>query len=78
MKIFAGVAFLVSVCITLISAPGFSQERGKRFEACKADIDKFCADVPRGQHKTRPCLEENKDKLSSECKAAIETPRENK
>jgi hypothetical protein len=82
MKTFSGVVLLAAVCVTLASAPGFAQddapEKGKRFQACKADREKFCADVPRGEHKTRPCLEANKDKLSAECKAALEAPRENK
>jgi len=40
--------------------------------ACKPDIEKFCAGVPRGEHKIRPCLEAAKDKLSTECKTALE------
>lgn len=83
MKIFTGAVLTASLCIMIASTPGFSQEaqekeKGKRFQACKTDIEKFCADVPRGQHKTRPCLEANKDKLSGECRTALEAPRDSK
>jgi hypothetical protein len=78
MKTFAGAVLLVSVCVTIAPASGFAQEKGKRFEACKADIEKFCADIPKGQHKMRPCLESNKDQISIECKVALNVPHDDK
>ena len=59
-------------------APAFSQEKGHRLAACKADIDKFCASEPRGHGRIRACLEANKDKLAPECKTALETASQGK
>lgn len=42
---------------------------GGRLAACRDDSQKYCADK-RGPDR-RACLNENKDKLSSECKAAL-------
>jgi hypothetical protein len=78
MKTFAGVVLFALVCVSLASTQGLAQEKGKRFEACKADIEKFCVDIPKGQHKIRPCLEANKDKISVECKTVLNTPHDGK
>lgn len=51
------------------------EQKVRRLAPCKDDIAKFCADIPRGQHKIRPCLESNKDKLTAECKAALAVPK---
>lgn len=66
-------AFVLVLGASVAMAEDAPKER--RLAPCKDDIAKFCADVPRGQHKTRPCLETNKDKLTPECKVALETPK---
>lgn len=78
MSILARVFLLTSISLTMFSGACLAEEKGKRMGVCKADREKFCAHIPRGEHKTRPCLEANKDKLSPECKAAIEAPRDDK
>lgn len=44
--------------------------------ACKADIEKFCANVKPGKGAIMLCLHENKEKLSPECKAQGEKMKE--
>ncbi|MFZ1108449.1 MAG: cysteine rich repeat-containing protein [Rhodomicrobium sp.] len=56
----------------VFALPAFSQEKAHRLAACKADVEKFCASEPRGQGKVRACLEANKDKVSPECKTALD------
>jgi hypothetical protein len=48
-----------------------AQSKG-RLAACKDDIQKFCASEPKGQGKVRACLQSNKDKVSPDCKAALD------
>ena len=68
-------AFAISAVFGL---PAFSQEKSHRLAACKADVEKFCASEPRGQGKVRTCLEANKDKVSLECKTALENAAQGK
>jgi hypothetical protein len=49
-----------------------AKEEGKEFaEACKADAGTVCKGVQPGQGRVMRCLAENKDKLSSGCRAEI-------
>jgi hypothetical protein len=41
-------------------------------QACRADFQKFCADVRPGSGRVAQCLLEHKDKLSSGCRDALE------
>ena len=59
--------------LVILGLPAFAQERAHRLAACKGDADKLCASEPRGHGKIRACLEANKDKLSPDCKTALET-----
>lgn len=63
---------------TVFGPPAFSQEKGHRLAPCKADVEKFCASEPRGQGKVRTCLEANKDKVSPECKTALDNAAQGK
>lgn len=78
MSTFLRIVLCSTISLAVASGAALAEEKEKRLGACKADREKFCADVPHGQHKTRPCLEANKDKLSPECKAALEAPRTEK
>lgn len=53
------------------AAPG-AGGRG-RFAACREDAQKFCADK-RGPDR-RQCMQDNRDKLSDACKAAMASAR---
>ena len=67
-KIIAAVA-LVTVALTGAA----NAQSGPVSTACEGDIAKFCAGKGHGNRQTRTCLEENKDKVSSACKTALET-----
>jgi hypothetical protein len=41
-------------------------------QACRADFQKFCADVRPGSGRIAQCLLEHKDKLSPGCRDALE------
>lgn len=41
-------------------------------QRCSSDMMKLCADVSRGSGQMLPCLLNNKEKLSAECKTALE------
>ena len=44
---------------------------GKRWEACKADVQKFCANLEKGKGVIRTCLESHKTELSDACKTSM-------
>lgn len=56
----------------LMSVSAFAE--GKK--ACKADMEKFCANVERGEGRIAKCMKEHKDELSPACKEQIEHMRE--
>jgi hypothetical protein len=41
--------------------------------ACKEDIAKYCADKEHGKGEVRACLEAARDKVTDECKTALDT-----
>ena len=43
---------------------------------CRADIEKFCADVSRGSGRVAECLRQHQSELSPECKARGKEMRE--
>jgi hypothetical protein len=57
-----------------LSAAAQAQGKG-RLAACKEDIQKFCASEPKGQGKVRACLQSNKDKVSADCKTALDAAK---
>ena len=52
-------------------ADGAAPAKGKFREACGAELDKFCAAVPRGKGLKRACLESHSSELSDGCKARL-------
>ncbi|HQF29848.1 MAG TPA: cysteine rich repeat-containing protein [Hyphomicrobiales bacterium] len=48
-------------------------QQGPVATACGDDIAKLCADKEHGQGALRMCLEENRDKLSEACRAALDS-----
>ena len=45
--------------------------KGQLKGACSADVQKFCADAPRGKGQVRACLETHQAEISDTCKAAM-------
>lgn len=57
----------VTAVLLLAAAGVYAQPRGGG--ACRADVEKLCADVEREPGAIGKCLEENKSALSDSCKA---------
>ncbi len=41
-------------------------------EACKADYQRYCANVPRGNGRIKQCMRDNLKNLSEPCRQALE------
>jgi Cysteine rich repeat len=67
---------IAAVALSLLSLSVFAQTseptagKGQLKGACSADVQKFCADAPRGKGQVRACLETQAE-LSDTCKAAM-------
>jgi hypothetical protein len=55
-----------------VAWPALAQQ-GPVAAAFTEDIQKFCADKRHVQGQVRACLEANKDKVSDDCKTALDT-----
>ncbi len=64
---------ITAVGLTLVMSGWAHAQEGPVATACSTDISKFCADKKHGQGEVRACLESNKDKVSADCKAALDT-----
>jgi Cysteine rich repeat len=63
---------VAAVLVTIMAWPALAQQ-GPVAAACTEDMQKFCADKQHGQGQVRACLEANKDKVSVDCKTALDT-----
>ena len=52
-------------------APAPAAGSGKHFQACSAEIQKFCATVEKGKGLMRKCLESHTSELSDGCKTRL-------
>jgi hypothetical protein len=68
-------ALTIAVCAAASFAPAAHAQGKGRLAACKDDIQKFCASEPKGQGKVRACLQSNKDKVSADCKTALDAAK---
>jgi hypothetical protein len=65
---------LTLAAISLVgSAAMAAAQSGPVATACKNDIPKYCAGKEHGQGEVRACLEANRDKVSPDCKTALDT-----
>lgn len=66
---------LAVIVAVLVSSAAFAQGAGQGpvATACADDIKKMCADKEHGSGAVRACLEANKDKVSADCKAALDS-----
>jgi hypothetical protein len=70
------VKALIIAVFAAASFSGAAQAQSKgRLAACKDDIQKFCASEPKGQGKVKACLQSNSDKVSAECKSALDAAK---
>ena len=69
-------SIMLATCIALFSAvPALAQGTGAGPVAaqCANDIQSLCATKGHGTRQTRSCLEANRDKVSPECRQALDT-----
>jgi hypothetical protein len=60
-------------------ASGFSVQAADMLavqEACKIDVEAYCADVERGEGRVLNCLKEHRDRVSDACKSAVRSMHE--
>jgi hypothetical protein len=58
--------------LAIASATAAEPSKGAAQQACKADVERFCASVQRGDGRVRKCLLEHKEQLSTPCKEAVQ------
>jgi hypothetical protein len=63
--------FALSLLSLSVLAQTPETKPGKGQGACSADVQKFCAETPRGKGQVRGCLESHQADLSDTCKAAM-------
>ncbi len=63
---------LAAITAMAFVSPAFAQQ-GPVAMSCKGDIAKYCADKEHGKGEVRACLEAAKDKVTEECKTALDT-----
>ncbi len=66
---------IAAALILLGCSAAYAQDRGAVREACKADMDRLCADASAGGGR-RDCMRSHRDELSQGCKDAIATMRQ--
>jgi hypothetical protein len=67
------VSVVVVACVIGLSTAALAQnQRGAMREACKADFEKYCADVQRGGGRIVECLNKQHDSLSEACRTALD------
>jgi Cysteine rich repeat len=67
----AGLALIMLSFTVLAQTQEPTTGKGQLKGACSADVQKFCADTPRGKGQVRACLETHQADLSDACKAAM-------
>lgn len=72
MSKFAVWAILGIGAVTTASATAAEPSKGSAQQACKADAERLCASVQRGEGRVGKCLQEHKDQLSAQCKDAMQ------
>ena len=74
MKRILMAASIVAVAAAAMPASGQDADsgaRGRLRQACGADFQQYCADVPAGGGGRIKCLRDHDDKISAGCKAAL-------
>ena len=68
---------MVALATGLFTLPALAQTtqpstgKGALRDACSAEVQKLCANAPRGKGQLRSCLQEHPAELSDGCKAAV-------
>jgi hypothetical protein len=78
MKYFPSVLAAALAVFSSVSFAADAPQRGGARDACKADVDKLCAQVKPGGGRIAACLKQNASQISEPCKDAISHMREQK
>jgi hypothetical protein len=67
---------MAAAATTAIALPALAQDdqgggRGRLRQACGADFQQYCSDVPAGGGARIKCLQDHNDRLSDGCKTAL-------
>ena len=71
IRIYVVAAVAVALAAHALAQDNQGGGRGRLREACGADFQQFCADVPAGGGARLKCLQDHNDKLSDGCKTAL-------
>lgn len=63
----------VLTAASIILATSAMAQSGPVATSCEQDIAKYCAGKKHGDGEVRDCLEDNIDKVTADCKTALET-----
>lgn len=65
---------ILAAGLTLFASPAFAQEDRTAVleEACKADIQRFCPGIKRGEGAVLYCIAEHYGQLSNACRQALD------
>ena len=73
-KLLSLTATAIAVLTIGAAAPALAQDgRGPVGTICAKDIDSLCPGLAHGSGEVRACLERNRDKVSPDCKTALDT-----
>ena len=70
-----GIALFSLLGLGLVAGTASADEDNARrggMNACKADVERLCGDVEKGEGRIRACMKEHKDELSQGCQTQIE------
>ncbi len=64
---------LAIVIAATVAMPAFAQGTGPVATQCAADIQSFCSGKQHGAGQVRACLKSNREKVSADCRQALDT-----
>ena len=66
-------SILLAICVAFAATVPALAQSGPVATKCAKDIQAYCAGKGHGSRQTRTCLEANRDKVSAECRQALDT-----
>ncbi len=73
----AGISMVGFVALPLVASAEGGKHGGKMKEACRADVERLCADA-KGKKEIFQCLRENRGSLSDACNEGLKKARKHK
>lgn len=76
IRIIIGMLTLAFALIFIFSIEALAQTEKTLIDPCRADLQRYCQDVEPGGGNFIKCLDDHKDKLTSECRKRSQTLHE--